>query len=326
MRRREFIAGLGSAAAWPVMARAQQGERVRHIGVLMTWPVDDPYALPWITAFLQGLQEFGWTVGRSVRLDYRWGVLDADRVRKDAMELVALAPDVILVMTGVAAAVLQQVTRTIPIVFVLAIDPVGAGLVANLGRPGRNATGFASTEFSFAAKWLQLLKEIAPRVRRVAVLRDPAVPAGSAPYGAIQVAASSFGVEVVPIDTRDRSELEQAVAAFAQTPDGGLILVATAFARDADLTMLAARHHLPAIWPNHRFVVAGGLIAYSPDTSDQFRRAAGYVDRILKGEKPADLPVQVPTKYETVLNLKTAKALGLTIPETLLATADEVIQ
>jgi putative ABC transport system substrate-binding protein len=326
VKRRAFIAGLGSAAAWPLAARAQQVDRVRRIGVLMTWPVDDPYALPWITAFLQGLQEFGWTVGRNVRLDYRWGVLDADRVRKDAMELVALAPDVILVMTGVAAAVLQQVTRTIPIVFVLAIDPVGAGLVANLRRPGRNATGFAAMEFSFAAKWLQLLKGIAPRVRRVAVLRDPTVPAGSAPYGAIQGAAFSFGVEVVPIDTRDRSELEEAVAAFAQPPDGGLILTASAFARDADLTMLAARYHLPAIWPNRRFVVAGGLISYAPDTSDQFRRAASYVDRILKGEKPADLPVQAPTKYETVLNIKTAKALGLTIPETLLATADEVIQ
>jgi putative ABC transport system substrate-binding protein len=272
VKRREFIAGLGSTVAWPLTARAQQGDRMRRVGVLMTFPVDDPYSLPRITAFVQGLQEFGWTVGRNVRLDYRWGVLDADRVRKDAMELVALAPDVILVMTGVAAGVVRQVTRTIPIVFVLAFDPVGAGLVANLGRPGRNATGFAATEFSFAAKWLQLLKEIAPRVRRVAVLRDPTVPAGSAPYGAIQGAASSFGVEVVPIDTRDRSELEQEVATFAQTPDGGLILAAPAFARDADLTTLAARHHLPAIWPNQRFVVAGGLISYSPDTSDQFLR------------------------------------------------------
>ena len=325
MKRRQFIAGLG-AAAWPMVARAQQGDRMRRVGVLMTFPVDDAYSLPRITAFVQGLEEFGWTVGRNVRLDYRWGVLDADRVRKDAIELVALAPDVILVMTGVAAGMLQQVTRTIPIVFVLAFDPVGAGLVANLGRPGRNATGFASTEFSFAAKWLQLLKEIAPRVRRVAVLHDPTVPAGSGAYGAIQGAASSFGVEVVPIDTRDRSELEQAVAAFAQTPDGGLILTATAFARDADLPALAARHHLPAIWPNPRFVVAGGLISYSPDTSDQFRRAAGYVDRILRGEKPADLPVQVPTKYKLAINRKTAATLGLEIPQTLLAVADEVIE
>jgi putative tryptophan/tyrosine transport system substrate-binding protein len=300
MRRREFIAGLGSTAPWPMAARAQQPDRVRRVGVLMTWPVDDPYSLPRITVYVQGLEEFGWTVGRNVRLDYRWGVLDADRVRKDPMELVALAPDVILVMTGVAAGVLQQVTRTIPIVFVLAFDPVGAGLVANLGRPGRNATGFAPMEFSFAAKWLQLLKEIAPRVRRVAVLRDPTVPAGSAPYGTIQGAASSFGFEVVPIDTRDRSELEQGVAAFAQTPDGGLILAAPAFARD-DLSTLAAHHHLPAIWPNDRFVVAGGLISYSSDTSDQFRRAAGYVDRILRGEKPADLPVRAPTRYKLAI-------------------------
>jgi putative tryptophan/tyrosine transport system substrate-binding protein len=327
MRRRDFIAGLGGAVAWPLAVRAQAA-RMRRIGVLVTGPVDDPESLLQGTAFVQGLQELRWIVGRNVRLDYRWGIFEPDRVRKDAVEPVALAPDVMLVMTGVAAAVLQQVTRTIPIVFVLTIDPVGAGLVANLGHPGRNATGFAGMEFNLAAKWLQLLKEISPRVRRVAVLRDPTVPAGSAPYGAIQGAASSFGVEVVPIDTRDRLEFEQAIAAFAQKPDGGLILAAPAFAQGqyTDLTALAARHHLPAVWPSHRFVAAGGLISYSPDTNDQFWRAAGYVDRILRGEMPADLPVQQPTKFDLAINLKTAKALGLSIPSQVLAIADEVIE
>jgi putative ABC transport system substrate-binding protein len=300
---------------------------MRRIGVLLSVAADDPGSQVRLAAFVQGLQELGWTVGRNVQIDFRWSTDDASRMRY-AAELVALRPDVILAQSGVVVGALQQATRTVPIVFVGAIDPVGAGLVASLARPGGNATGFASYEFSLAAKWLGLLKDIAPRVTRVAILRDPSVPAGSAPFGAIQGAASPLRVEVVPIDTRDSAELELAVTAFAQKPNGGLILVAPAFvanSRDLIIT-LAARHRLPAIYPVRRFVDNGGLISYGPDAMEQYRRAAGYVDRILKGEKPADLPVQAPTKYELVVNLKTARALGLTIPETLLATADEVIQ
>jgi putative ABC transport system substrate-binding protein len=329
VRRRDFIKLLGGAAvAWPLTARAQQGDRIRRIGVLMTTPLNDPASLPRVTAFVQGLQELGWTIGRNVRIEYRWDASDADRARAAAAELVALTPDVILVATGVNTGVLLQTTRTVPIVFVTAIDPVGAGLVASLARPGGNATGFASFEFSLGAKWLELLKEIAPRVTRVGILRDPSVPAGSAPFGAIQGAASLLRVEVVPIDTRDINELERRITAFAQLPNGGLILVAPAFAvHSRDLIIgLAARHRLPAVYPAGFFVAAGGLISYGTDAADQYRLAAGYVDRILKGEKPADLPVQAPTKYELVINLKTARALGLEVPATVLARATEVVE
>jgi putative ABC transport system substrate-binding protein len=327
MRRRDFIVVLGgAAAAWPLASRAQQGERMRRIGILLSLAADDPESQAQLTAFRQGLREWGWTVGRNVQIDTRWATVNADRIRY-AAELVALAPDVIVANSGVNTGAMLQSTRIVPIVFTGAIDPVGAGLVASLARPGGNATGFASYEFSLATKWLELLKEIAPRITRVAILRDPSVPAGSAPFGAIQGVASSLRVEVVPIDTRDAGELERAITAFAQTPNGGLILVAGAFAASSDLIItLAARHRLPAIYPNRRFVINGGLISYGPDRSNHFRLAAGYVDRILKGEKPADLPVQAPTKYQLTINLKTAKTLGLDLPTTVLARADEVIE
>jgi len=330
MRRREFITLIGGAvAAWPLAAGAQQQrDRVRRIGVLLGFPADDPEALTRVTAFVQGLQELGWTVGRNVRVDYRWDATDLARRRKGATELVGLTPDVILVNSGVTTAVLLEVTRTIPVVFVTAVDPVGAGLVASLARPAGNATGFATSEFSLGAKLLELLKEIAPQVTRVAVLRDPSVPAGSAPFGAIQSAAAALKVEVVPIDTRDTDQLERGIIAFAQAPNGGLILVAPAFATPSrDLIIrLAARHRLPTIYPARRFPLSGGLISYGADSTDHYRRAADYVDRILKGEKPGDLPVQAPTKFELVINMKTAKALGLEVPPTLLARADEVIE
>jgi putative ABC transport system substrate-binding protein len=331
IRRREFITLLGGAAAyslWPIAARAQQVARTRFIGVLMSNPADDPTTLGRMAAFLQGLGKLGWMVGRNLRIEHRWNASDAVRTRTAAGELVALAPEVILVNTGVNTGILLEATRTVPVVFVTAIDPVGAGLVESLAHPGGNATGFASFEFGLGAKWLELLKEIAPGLTRVAVLRDPSVPAGSAPFGAVQGAAPSFGVEVIPIDTRNIDELERAITVFAQRPNGGLILVAPAFAiRSRDLIIaLAARHRLPAIFPARLFVDAGGLISYGSDISDQYRLAAGYVDRILKGEKPADLPVQASTKYELAINLKTAKALGLTVPPALLARADEVIE
>ena len=331
MRRREFITLLGGAAAyslWPIAAGAQQVARTRFIGVLMNRPADDPPTLGRMAAFLQGLGELGWMVGRNLRIEYRWNASDAARTRTAAGELVALAPEVILVNTGVNTGILLEATPTVPVVFVTAIDPVGAGLVESLAHPRGNATGFASFEFGLGVKWLELLKEIAPGLTRVAVLRDPSVPAGSAPFGAVQGAAPSFGVEVIPIDTRNIDELERAITVFAQRPNGGLILVAPAFAiRSRDLIIaLAARHRLPAIFPARFFVDAGGLISYGPDISDQYRLAAGYVDRILRGEKPADLPVQASTKYETVVNLKTAKALGLTVPPSILARASEVIE
>jgi putative ABC transport system substrate-binding protein len=331
MKRREFFTLLGAAAVppalWSLAVHAQPRERMRRIGVLFSVAADDPDAPRRVAAITQGLQELGWTVGRNVQIDYRWATVNADRIRY-AAELVALAPDVILTQTGVNTGALLQTTRTVPIVFTNAIDPVGAGLVASLARPGGNATGFMSTEFSIATKWLELLKEIAPHVTRVAVLRDPTVPAGSAPFGAIQGAASSLRVEVVPIDTRDIGELERGITTFAQTPNGGLILAAPAFvANSRDLIIaLAARHRLPAAYPSRLFVVNGGLISYGPNQIDQYQRAAGYVDRILKGEKPADLPVQAPTKYELVLNLKTAKALGLQVPDVVHLRADEVIE
>jgi putative ABC transport system substrate-binding protein len=327
MRRREFITLLGGAAAgWSIEAHAQRPDRVRRIGALMAQSADDPTSPSRVAAFAQGLQELGWTVGGNVRIDYRWATSDADPVRY-ATELVALAPDVILATSGATVGALQQASRTVPIVFVTTIDPVGGGWVASLARPGGNATGFAAFEFSMSGKLLELLKEIATRVTRVAVIRDPSVPAGSGGFAAIQTAAPSFGVELTPIGVRDAGEIERGIAAFARGPNGGLITVgppsSVVFHRDL-IVALTARHRLPAVYPSRIFV--NGLISYGPDAIDQYRRAAGYVDRILRGEKPADLPVQAPVKYELVINLKTAKALGLDVPATVLARADEVIE
>jgi len=329
MKRREFITLLGGAAvAWPLAARAQQPERMRRIGVLMSVAANDPEGEARLTAFLQGLQQLGWTDGRNVRIDIRWGAGDPDRYRRYAAELVALAPDVILAASSSALEPLQQATRTAPIVFVTIADPVGAGFVNSLARPGGNATGFSQFEYGVIGKWLELLKEIAPGVTRVAVIRDPTISAGAGQFGAIQTAAPSFGVEVNPVNLRDAGEIERAIAGFALSPNGGLILTAGPLAtihRELIIT-LAARYKLPAVYFERFFVTGGGLISYGPHLIDQYQRAAGYVDRILKGEKPADLPVQAPTKYELVINLKTAKALGLTVPSTLLARADEVIE
>ena len=328
MKRRAFIALLGSAAAaWPLAARAQQPNRMRRIGVFMNLASDDAEGQARNAAFLQGLQEAGWAVGRNVRIEYRWGAGDPELFRRYAAELVALAPDVILA-SGASMYALQQVTREVPIVFVQVPDPVGAGIVLSMARPGRNATGFTPFEYGVSAKWLELLKEIAPRVTRAAVVRDPAIPTGTGQLGAIQSVAPSFGVELSPVDVRDVREIEGTVAAFARGSNGGLIVTASALAvvhREVIIT-LATRYKLPAVFFLRSFVTDGGLISYGPDSMDQFRRAAGYVDRILKGEKPADLPVQAPTKYELVINLKTARALGLDVPPTLLARADEVIE
>jgi putative ABC transport system substrate-binding protein len=329
VRRREFIALLGGAAAWPLAARGQQGERMRRIGVLMSMVESDPTGLEYITAFAQGLAEQGWIVGRNVRIEYRWGAGDLDRFRRYAAELVAVSPDVVLASAGSIVGAFQQASRTIPIVFVTTIDPVGGGWVESLSRPGTNATGFASHEFSMSGKRLEWLKEIAPGVKRVAVIRDPSVPAGSGGLAAIQTVAPSLGVELTPVGVRDAGQIEHAITAFARGSNGGLILVgpSSSVQRYRDLIItLAARHRLPAIYPGRFYATAGGLISYGADPIDQYRRAAGYVDRILKGEKPADLPVQAPTKYELVINLKTAKALGLDIPPMLLARADEVIE
>jgi putative ABC transport system substrate-binding protein len=329
MRRRDFITLLGGAAvAWPLGARAQQPERVRRIGVLMNLAADDPQGQARLTAFVQGLQQLGWTADRNVRIDYRWASDHADLYRRYAAELVALAPDIILASSSPSVGALQQATRDVPIVFANVADPVGAGLVDSLARPGGNATGFTVFEYGISGKWLELLKEIAPRVTRAAVLRDPAVAAGAGQLGAIQSVAPSFGVEVRPVDVRDAGEIERAVTAFARSSNGGLIVTANTGAivhRELIIT-LAARYRLPTVYFYRFFVTAGGLISYGPDSTDQFRRAAGYVDRILKGEKPADLPVQAPTKYEFAINLKTARALGLTVPATLLARADEVVE
>jgi putative tryptophan/tyrosine transport system substrate-binding protein len=328
MRRRDFIGSIGGAVVWPIAARAQQPERVRRIGVLANLPEGDPESLLNVAAFAQGLASLGWTVGRNVQIDYWWGEGDADRVRRNAAELVALAPDVILAHGSVQAGLLLQATRSVPIVFVIVTDPVGGGLVANLPRPGGNATGFMDFEYGLSGKWLELLKQIAPSVTRVAILRDPSHPSSIGQLGAIQSAAASFRVELTPIDVRHTGETERAVALFARFANSGLIVLANRLAaqhRDL-ITALAAQHRLPTVYPYRFYVASGGLISYGPNSAEQYRLAAGYVDRILRGEKPADLPVQAPTKYETVLNLKTAKALGLTIPETLLATADEVIQ
>jgi putative ABC transport system substrate-binding protein len=327
MRRREFISLVGGVAAWPLMARAQPGEPMRRIGVLLNVAADDPESPARLTAFAQGLQELGWNDGRNVRIDFRWGGADVERIRKYAAELVALAPDVIVCSGSPTVAALEQATSTVPIVFVQVPDPVSSGHVESLARPGGNATGFATFEYGFGGKWLELLKEISPRVTRAAVLRDVALAAGSGQFGAIQSVAPSLGVELSPVGVRDASEIERAVTAFARGSNGGLIVTGsslTLFHRDL-IVALAARYKLPAVYPYRYFATDGGLLSYGPNTVDPFRRAAGYVDRILKGEKPADLPVQAPTKYELVINLKTAKALGLTIPQTLLARADELI-
>jgi putative ABC transport system substrate-binding protein len=301
---------------------------MRRIGVLLPVSADNADYQARIGAFLQGLQQAGWSIGRNVQIDTRWATTNAAEIRKKAVELVALAPDVILAMGAASVGPLLQVTLTVPIVFPFVGDPVGAGFVDSLARPGGNATGLMTYEYSLSGKWLALLREIAPNVSRAAVFRDPADPSGVAQFGVIQAAAPPLGIEVVPVNVRDADEIERAVAAFVRAPNGGLIMtsvVGVSFHRDLIVT-LAARHKLPAIYFDRSFVVAGGLISYGPDIVDQCRRAAGYVDRILKGEKPADLPVQAPTKYDTVINLKTAKALGLDIPASVLARADEVIE
>ena len=329
MRRREFITLLGGAvAAWPLVARAQQRERMRRIGVLLPGAPDDAEYQSWIGAFLQGLAQLGWITGRNIRIETRWSKFDAENVRKYAAELVALQPDVILATGTSTVGPLLRLTRTVPIVFPIAADPVAAGLVESLARPGGNATGFMSFEIGISAKWLELLKEIAPGVKRAAVLRTIATAAGPGQFGVIQAVAPSLGVDLRPIDTQDAGEIERALVVFASQPNGGLIAATGGgvLSHRELIVALAARHRLPAVYAYRSHVMIGGLMSYGLDNLDQYRRAAGYVDRILKGEKPADLPVQAPTKYELVINLKTAKALGLTVPPTLLARADEVIE
>ena len=329
MRRRDFITLLGiAAAAWPLTTGAQQAGGMRRIGVLMSLAADDPQAQARLAAFVQGLQELGWTDGRNVSIDTRWSAGNAADTRKFAAELVSLAPDVILASGGSVVGTLLQVTSTVPIVFTQTADPVGGGLVASLAQPGGNATGFAVFDYDMGGKWLELLKEIAPRVTRAAVLRDPAISQGIGQFGAIQSVAPSLGVAVSPVNIRDAGEIERVVTAFARGSNGGLIVTGSGLAivhRELIIT-LAARHKLPAVYFQRGFVTAGGLISYGADPIDPHRRAATYVDRILKGERPADLPVQGPTKYDTAINLKTAKALGLTVPPALLARADEVIE
>ena len=328
MKRRAFITLIGgAAAAWPLAARAQQGERVRRVGVLMPFTADDQEGQARLLAFAQGLQQSGWTIGQNVRIDTRWASR-ASEIRRHAVELVATMPDVILATGASTMGPLLQATHSVPIVFAAVADPVGAGFVDSLARPGGNATGFTSFEYGLSAKWLELLKEIAPGVTRVAVLRDPAIPSGVGQFTVIQTAATSLGVEAIPVSMRDAAGIEQAVAALARSANGGLILTVSGLAylhRDL-IIALAARHKLPAVYADRPFAAGGGLISYGSDQVDGYRRAAGYVDRILKGEKPADLSVQAPTRYVLVINLKTAKALGIEVPPTLLARADEVIE
>jgi putative tryptophan/tyrosine transport system substrate-binding protein len=329
MKRRDFITLLGGAAmAWPLAAGAQQAERMRRICVLMSTAVDDPQDPTRLAAFAQGLQELGWTIGRNLRIDYRWGASSPDNMRKYAAELAALAPDVMLASGSAAVAALQQTNHTIPVVFVNVIDPVSGGFVESLARPGGNATGFLLFEYTTSGKLVELLKQIAPSVTRAAILSDIGTASGSGQLGAIQSAASQLGVEFRPVGVRDAREIERGITDFARGSNGGLIVTGSTQARDHRELIIgfAAQHRLPTVYFNRLFVEAGGLISYGPDTIDPFRRAAGYVDRILKGEKPGDLPVQAPTKYELVINLKTAKALGLDIPATVLARADEVIE
>jgi putative ABC transport system substrate-binding protein len=321
-----ILLGCGTVAAWPLAARAQQPDRVRRVGVLMNLAVGDPEGEARIAAFVQALQRLGWSEGRNLRIDYRWAADDAGAFHRYAEELLALAPDVILAAATPSVQALQQATRTVPIVFAIVADPVGAGIIDSLARPGGNTTGFTPFEYGISGKWLELLKEIAPRVTRVAVLRDLTIGLGQ--LGAIQSVAPSLGVELTPIGLGDAGQIERSVAAFARSANGGLIVTASTSAvihREL-ITTLASRYKLPAVYYRRYFVTTGGLISYGPDFLDQFRSAAGYVDRILKGEKPADMPVQAPTKYELAINLKTAKALGLTVPDSLLARADEVIE
>ena len=329
MQRREFITLIGSAAAaWPLAARSQQGERVPRIGMLLPATADDSEYPTLVNAFVRGLQQFGWADGRNVRIDIRWAGGGANFNRRYAAELVTLAPDVIVAAGNSSAGPLLQATRTIPIVFTIVPDPVGAELVDSLARPGGNATGFTSFAYDIGGKWLELLKEIAPRVTRAAVIRDSATTAGVGQWSAIQTAAPSFGMEASPINLRDARELERSVATFARSANGGLIVTSSGLAishRDT-IVMQAAKHRIPAVYYSRAFVAAGGLISYGSDRVAQFRSVAGYVDRILKGEKPADLPVQAPTKYELVINLKSAKALGLAVPTSLFSRADEVIE
>ena len=328
MRRREFITLLGGAIAWPLAVRAQQGERMRRVAALMPYSANDPQAQNRNAAFLQALQQLGWTVGQNVQIEYRWSAGSEDDARKYAAELVALAPDVIFTAGSAGAGPLRRATRTVPIVFTNVPDPVGAGYVDSLARPGGNMTGFSGFEYGIGAKWLELLKEIAPNVTRAAVLRDPAISAGLGAWAAIQSASPSVAIEVTPISLVDAGEMESALAAFARSPNGGLIVTGSALTvlrRDL-IIALAARYRLPAVYYERNFAAAGGLISYGPNYVEQFRLAAAYVDRILKGEKPADLPVQEPTEYELVINLKTAKALGLTVPRIMQMTADEVIE
>jgi len=328
MRRREFITLVVGAAAWPLTVRAQQPERVRRIGALSGLAADDPESQARLAAFVEALQQLGWTNGNNVLVDHRWGGGSPENIRKQAAELVALAPDVILVIGGFATTQLIRATRIVPIVFVIVPDPVGSGLVNRLSRPGGNATGFMSFEYSLSGKWLELLKQMAPGMTQAAVLRDPTVIAGIAQFAIIQSVAPSLGVEAIPINVGNATEIEYAIDAFARESNGGLIVTAdpaTAVHRDLIIT-LAARHKLPAVYSARYFVTSGGLISYGPNYLDQFRRAASYVDRILRGEKPANLPVQAPNKHELIINLKTAKALGLTIPPSVLARADEVIE
>jgi putative ABC transport system substrate-binding protein len=328
MKRREFITLLGGAATWPVVARAQQPERMRRVGVMVPAAADDAEYGMRVAGFLQRLEELGWADGRNVQIEYRWTAGNADDPRTYATELIVLSPDVILANGSQSVGPLRQATSTVPIVFVGVVDPVGAGYVASLARPGGNITGFTNFEYSLSAKWLELLKEIAPSITRAAVLRDPSVASGSGQFGVIQAMASLLSVEVSPIDPREALEIERAITTFASKPNGCLIMTPTAFStthRELIIT-LAARHRLPAMYPFGYFVTSGGLISYGPDPVDQYRRAAGYVDRILRGEKAADLPVQAPVKYQLVINLKTAKALGLDVPPTVLARADEVIE
>ena len=329
MQRREFITGIGgAAAAWPLAVRAQQPERPRRIGALMNVAASDPEAPGRVGAFAQGLSALGWTIGDNVRIEYRWYAGNADASRKYAAELAALAPDVVLASGTLGVAAFQQVARSLPVVFTLVSDPVGAGFVDSIARPGGNITGFMQFDYTFSGKWLEVLKQIAPHVTRAAVLRESANPSGSAQFAVIQALGPSLGVEVSQINVRNVSEIERLVATFAKPANGGLIVTgsATAAIHDDLIIKLAARYKLPAVYSNRFNVTGGGLISYGPDRVDQYRRAAGYVDRILKGEKPADLPVQAPNKFELVINLKTAKALGLTVPPSLLARADEVIE
>ena len=328
MRRRDFLAGIaGSTASWPLVARAQKSEGMRRIGVFMSTAEDDPVGQSRVAAFQQAMQQLGWNEGRNVRMDTRWGTNDTDLYRKYAAELIALAPDVILSATGPSTQALQRVSRTVPIVFAIALDPVGSGIVESLARPGGNATGFMQFEYSLSGKWLELLKGIAPGLTRAAVLRDPDTTSGVGQFAVIQAVAPPLRIDVIPIDPRDASDIESAVQAFARSANGGLIVTAGPAITHRDLIFkLAAQHQLPVVYPYRFFVASGGLMSYGTDLNVSYQRAASYVDRILKGEKPADLPVQAPTKYELVINLKTAKSLGLEVPPSFLARVDEVIE